>query len=414
MPRQREGFVRERDGKVYACIQYKGEDGKRKEKMRRADTRTHAKQIIKKLLRELDDAGEQSLDNDRMTFRDLAALYKKSRLIPAVYHGEGEGQRKVAGLRSYKPPQGYLSTLTQHFGAKRIRNITHDDVEQFKLIRLSAPTRGDIALYERALKKNPEAQLISTRTIASVNRELELMRAMMRFAKRQGYVTRSPFEMGAPLISKADEARRERVLTHEEERRLLAACEAREVTYERQGKKIVATDDGARRRHLKPLIIAALDTAMRRGELLKLRWRDVDFVAGALTITAMNSKTARARRVAMTPRLRTELKRLRACAPDDPDGLVFGITDTVKQSFASACKAAGIEGFRFHDCRHTAITRLIQAGISPMEVMKISGHTQHITFARYVNPDAGAIQRAADALAAFNTAAKAHTNEVGS
>jgi integrase len=410
MPRQREGFIRERNGKVYACIQYTGEDGRRKEKMRRADNRTHAKQIIKNLLRELDEAGEQSLDNDRMTFRELAALYKKSRLIPAVYHGEGEGQRKIAGLRSYKPAQGYLVTLAQHFGAKRIRNITHDDIEQFKLRRLSDPTRSDMALYEGELRKNPEATLSSTRTIASVNRELELMRAIIRFAKRQGYLTRSPFEMGAPLISKADESRRERVLTHEEERRLLAACGAREVTYERNGKMIVATDANARRRHLRPLIIAALDTAMRRGELLKLRWHDVDFVGGVITITAMNSKTARARKVAMTPRLREELERLRAYAPDIPNGLVFGITDTIKQSFASACKAAGISGFRFHDCRHTAITRLVQAGISPMEVMKISGHTQHVTFARYVNPNAAAILRAADALAAYN--AKAAVQEV--
>lgn len=122
----------------------------------------------------------------------------------------------------------------------------------------------------------------------------------------------------------------------------------------------------------------------------------------------MNSKTARARRVAATPRLRTELERLRACTPDDPDGLVFGITATVKQSFASACKAAGVDGFRFHDCRHTAITRLVQAGVSPMEVMKISGHTQHVTFARYVNPDTGAISRAADALAAYNKRAEVY------
>lgn len=276
MPRQREGFIRERDGKVYACIQYKGKDGKRKEKMRRAENRTHAKQIIKKLLREAEDEGDQFLDNDRMTFRDLAALYKKSRLIPAVYHGEGESQRKVAGLRSYKAPQGYLTTLTQHFGPKRIRNLTYNDIEQFKLKRLSDPTRGDLALFERALKKNAEAKLLSTRTIASVNRELELMRTMMRFAKREGYLIRSPFEMGAPIISKADESRRERILTHQEERRLLAACETREVVYERNGKKIVATDQGGRRQHLKPLMIAALDTAMRRGELLKLRWRDVN------------------------------------------------------------------------------------------------------------------------------------------
>ena len=57
---------------------------------------------------------------------------------------------------------------------------------------------------------------------------------------------------------------------------------------------------------------------------------------------------------------------------------------------------AGIKGFRFHDCRHTAITRMIQAGLSPMEVVKTSGHTQMNTFARYVNPDIQAVMRIAD------------------
>ena len=84
---------------------------------------------------------------------------------------------------------------------------------------------------------------------------------------------------------------------------------------------------------------------------------------------------------------------------DEP---VFGIKDNFKKSFASACSDAEIEGFRFHDCRHTAITRMIQAGLSPMEVMKISGHTQMNTFARYVNPNIQAVQRIADVLSAYN------------
>jgi integrase len=82
--------------------------------------------------------------------------------------------------------------------------------------------------------------------------------------------------------------------------------------YQRKGKKVTAVDDGARRRHLRPLIVAAMDTAMRRGELLKLHWRDVNLTAGEITVTAMNSKTARARKVGMTPRLAGELERLRA------------------------------------------------------------------------------------------------------
>lgn len=145
---------------------------------------------------------------------------------------------------------------------------------------------------------------------------------------------------------------------------------------------------------------------MRRGELFKLKWRDVDFTSQSITITAINSKTARPRTVAMTPRVLAELKSLEAVAPPFDDCLVFGITDTVKKSFAAACKASGIEGFRFHDCRHTAITRMIQAGIALMEVMKISGHTQMNTFARYINPNSAAIKRAADILAIFNAEAE--------
>lgn len=336
---------------------------------RRANDKSHARKLKRELEDEHDNNGERGLDGARMVFRELAAQYKTSRLIPAVYHGEGDEQRKVSGLRSYKTPQGFLETLVAHFGAKLIRNITHDDVEQFKLLRLTTPKQRG-----------------GHRTIASVNRELELMRAVMRFAARQGWLTRSPFEMGAPVISKADERRRERVLTYNEEKRLLDACTGR-------------------RSHLRPLLIAALDTGLRRGELLKLNWRDVDIAGRTIKVTALNSKTARPRLVAMTPRLVTELEVLHSNVPQDPDALVFGITDTVKKSFAAACKAAGVEGFRFHDCRHTAITRMVQAGIAPMEIMKISGHTQHATFARYVNPDTGAVQRAADTLAAFNALA---------
>lgn len=369
---------------------------------RRANDKSHARRLKKELEEEHASNGERGLDGARMTFRELAALYKTSRLIPAQYHGEGDAQRKVGGLRSVIAPQGFLETLTAHFGAKLIRNITHEDIEQFKRQRLGEPTRKDVARHERELKKSPKAVLRSTRAIASVNRELELLRAVMRFAQRQRWISRSPFEEGTPLISKADETRRERVLSHDEERRLLDACGPRTLHYKWRGKQITAQDDGERRAHLRALIIAALDTAMRRGELFKLRWRDVDLEGRSIRIIALNSKTARPRTVSITPRLGAELERLRALAPKDPDALVFGVTDTIKKSFAAACKAAGIEGFRFHDCRHTAITRMIAVGAHPTEVMKISGHTQHSTFVRYVNPDTEALQRVADALAAYN------------
>jgi integrase len=412
MARERTGFIVRKKNKktdeveIFARIQYVDDNtGKRRELMRKAKDEDDAQKIIRKLVKKLDGAGQSTIEGDRMKFLQLAAEYKKRRLIPAQYHGE----RKVAGLRSWKAQQGFLETLIKHFGGKRIGAIRHDDIEQFKLKRISQPV-----VREKKVKKGDKVEIVKTekpRTLAGVNRELELMRAVMRFAFRQGWVVRSPFDTGAPLISKADEISRERVLTFEEEARLLEACGERVRTYKRKGrfkdKETTVIDKGEKRLYLRALITAALDTAMRRGELLKLRWSDVNMEAREISIRAVNTKTARGRVVAMTPRLYAELERLRANAPPDGETLVFGITDTFKKSFAAACDAAGIDGFRFHDCRHTAITRMIAAGVQPMEVMKVSGHTQMTTFARYVNPTNQAVRRAADALAAYNAEAGA-------
>jgi len=65
--------------------------------------------------------------------------------------------------------------------------------------------------------------------------------------------------------------------------------------------------------------------------------------------------------------------------------MVFGITYTIKTAFKTACKKADIKEFRFHDCRHTATTRMIASGSPHTEVMKITGHTQLKTFLRYLN-----------------------------
>ena len=348
-----------------ARLTFTDETGKRRNVKRKADNKTEAKEELRKLLNKLDNQGEQAIDGDRLTFRDLATVYEERKLVPAEYHGD----RKIRGLRSYRTPRAHLRILIEYFGSKRIRNITHSDVEEFKQARLKI--------------KTPQGK---ERTIATVNRELEVFRAAMRFAVRQGWLVRSPFDMGASLISKADEARRERVLTHEEERRLLVVCTGR-------------------RAHLKPLLIAALDTGARRGELFKLIWSDVDFENRLINLRATTTKTQRGRAIGMTERLFLELQSLFEKSTKDSDSLVFGITDTVKRSFAGACRDAGIEGFRFHDCRHTAITRMVQSGMAAHLIMKVSGHTQPITFSRYVNVDDQTARQAASALDNFNRSA---------
>src|SRR5438270_13486985 len=118
------------------------------------------------------------------------------------------------------------------------------------------------------------------------------MRRLLNIAEREGWILRNPMRNGDPLISIADERKRERIVTREEELRLLTACENRY------------------RKHLRPIVICALDTGMRRGEIFGLKWSDVDFEERVLTIRAFNTKTMQERQVSLTTRLMIELEKL--------------------------------------------------------------------------------------------------------
>jgi len=118
---------------------------------------------------------------------------------------------------------------------------------------------------------------------------------------------------------------------------------------------------------------------------LTLNRRDVNFEKGEIFIPQTNAKTEDSRIIGITPRLRDELERLWEDCPKDKDLLVFGITSTIKTAFKSACKEADIKDFRFHDCRHTATTRMIASGSPHTEVMKTTGHSELKTFLRYLN-----------------------------
>lgn len=364
MARERSGYTYEKNGRWYARLTFTNPQGKRCDIKRIAESKADAKKLLKSLLRELEDKGAKSIETSRMTFNDLADFYQAHYMKPAEF----VGGRKVSGIRDWKHVRTYLTIYRGYFGKRILREITYSELRTFRAERLKTPTQ-----YRRQ------------RTVTTVNRELTYLRRIFNIAEREAFISKSPFRLGDSLISVADEVRRERVLTHEEEARLLDACTGR-------------------RAHLRSIIIAAVDTAMRCGELLKLRWRDVDFDSRIITVRAENSKTGRARIVAMTPRVHSELHCLWLSSDFDISARVFGIADNIKNGFVSACKAARIEGLRFHDLRHSATTRLVAAGVPAAEIMKVTGHTQFVTFARYVNPTEQAVKKAAAALAAFNLA----------
>jgi integrase len=377
MAKERTGYTYQKDGRWYARLTFTNSKGKRCDIKRLAANKSDAKDILKGLLRQLDGEGEKAIDAARMTFNDLADHYSAHYLKPAEY----VDGRKIAGLRDVDRAKGFLITFREHFGNRKLREITYGDIYSYRSERFSIHTH-----YKRP------------RTLASMNRELAVLRRILNIALREGWILKNPFNAGEPLISTAGERKRERILTLDEETRLLAACVH------------------PQRTHLRPLLIALLDTGARKGEMLKLCWRDVCFESRLITIQALNTKTLTGRQVAMTQRLYDELQMLWANSNKDLLGRVFGVRDNVRNSFSSVCKAAGIkegglDGLTLHCLRHTAATRLVRGQMPIQMVGRILGHTQVNTTYRYLSANVETAQQAAAIFDALHTTTEATPEE---
>lgn len=357
--KQRTGqvFQNKKNGEWTARVCYKNNNGKRTAIQRRAENKTEATKILKEILETLENGGRKALDAEKITVNELCEYYEKHYAKPPQYVND----RKVAGLRSYVQIKGYLKTFRESFGGVKLKALTYDDLREFRAERLLTPTHQS-----------------AQRAIASVNRELAYFRRILTIAERNGWISKNLFKCGDSLIHCSDEVKRERILTLEETQRLINACTGR-------------------RAHLKPLIIAALDTGCRLGELLKLQWHDVNLDFGIITIKAFNTKTMKKREVGITTRLKAELENLKSSFPHSKDDLVFSVSE-VRKSFKSACKEAKLSDLRFHDLRHCHATKLDELGFSVLEIAGQLGHTQIQTTMRYVNRHKEGIKKVTLAL----------------
>lgn len=138
---------------------------------------------------------------------------------------------------------------------------------------------------------------------------------------------------------------------------------------------------------LRLYILAALQTGARRGELLNLRWADVDLKARRLTFRV--TKNGEARTVPMTDTLREAL--LALPRPLDTEAHVFPEREpqVLTRRFARLAGRLGLKNLRFHDLRHDAASTLTMAGVPQRTVMAILGHRDPRMTMRYqhVSPD---------------------------
>ncbi len=139
---------------------------------------------------------------------------------------------------------------------------------------------------------------------------------------------------------------------------------------------------GRRSPWLEPVVIFALETGMRRSEILSLRWKDIDFTKRLASLEM--TKNGERRVVPLSSIAIANIDRL----PRSIDGKIFPISAyALAACFNRAIKRAGIEDFRFHDLRHTAITQLAEKLPNLIELAAVTGHKSLKMLQRYYHPN---------------------------
>jgi integrase len=312
---------------------------------------------------------------------------------PAAAHTKAKGKAKVVTFDGFltehygpwviaerKAGKATLANLRTQFGplfdGKPLANVTAWNVERFKGQRLTAGTKP-----------------------ATVNRDLDRIRAALNKAVEWGLLAGNP--IAGVQRSKGGHANRVRFLDAQEESRLRKALVARETerrnqrvsgnawarTRGRDTRHIWAKDEFTD--HLAPLVLLALNTGLRRGELFGLTWECVSLGRKQLTVAAGTAKSGKVRHVPLNAEVLNVLTRLQKYRNVKTD-LVFpgagGARLThINRSWAGLVEAARLIDFRFHDCRHHFASRLVMEGVDLFTVKELLGHSDFDMTQRYAH-----------------------------
>lgn len=210
---------------------------------------------------------------------------------------------------------------------------------------------------------------------STVNRELNIISAVINTAIKEWGIA-LPNNPVALIKRPPSGQERDRRVDPAEEERLLQALDVTPRTMD-------GRFSGPQNTWMKPLVQFALETAMRRGEMLGLRWENVDLLRRTASLRC--TKNGEARTVPLSTRAVQVLEAL----PKSIDGRVFPISpDAVKKAFTRACKRADIKDVVFHTLRHEATSRLAERLPNLVELAAVTGHKDLRMLRRYYHPRA--------------------------
>ena len=236
----------------------------------------------------------------------------------------------------------------------------------FKNVRLAEINPGLVRKYITERKEDGKAH-------ATINREISLLKSVLYAAEFDGIIDSNPIR--GRRVKKLEESNsREKVildmkLTDSDLRRLVECAIP----------------------HFQPILKIALVTGMRRGEILKMKWKDINLRLGTIRIPRENSKTKKERIIPIDSILFETLDSI-----EEKSEYVFMNDWTgehrkdVNEAFRAACERAGIpsgrkNGLTFHDLRHLAAYRLVKV-TDIVTASKILGHASITMTQRYVHP----------------------------
>lgn len=236
-------------------------------------------------------------------------------------------------------------------------------------IRLKAILRKPIAMVNTLLLNSSRIakyrdERLQEVSAGTVIRELAYFSSIINHARREwGLHIANP----VLLVRKPPSPQgRSRILTYEEEQKLLHACQPK----------------ANRNIYTRPFVILALETAMRRGELLGLKWKNIDI--NKRTAFILLTKNGESRTVPLSSRAIETLKAL----PKSIDGRILPINfAALETNFKRARERAELIDLRIHDLRHTAITRLAEKLNNLIELSAVSGHKSLTMLKKYYHPN---------------------------
>lgn len=234
-----------------------------------------------------------------------------------------------------------------------------------------------------------------------VNRPISALKAMMNKAVAWGVIPRNPLDTMKPLkedskgviryLSPDEEARLRKYLDDREQKQRVRRTRFNKWREERGQEQLPEIPLGHFSDYLKPMVLLAVNTGMRRGELFSLEWQDIDLKQKTIAVHGEKAKSKTTRIIPLNNEALAVLIRWRNQTEANQRGLVFKSNRTDKRldNINSAWTALQVDtnltDFRFHDLRHTFASKLVMKGVDLNTVRELLGHSDIKMTMRYAH-----------------------------